>query len=382
MRAASEPTGRLALATDCHVNLTNSSTEAYADYIVAARWWLGSAVDMGPEIPSVRPDAAISVDVLWALYETVAAQGTMLEPSQWLGERPENDSPQAHVPMSQFYLLSEQALNATSDQALGLHWGERNGGQLITLLPQLIRHAETLRQAFTNLFRFRRLVCDEPGLRLCEHDDHVTLYCSKFSGASLPVRRLLSEMSVLGVYRVALAYDPDARPEQVCFDYPAPPYHEEYTRLFNGCESFDEGFTGIIFKRELLEARIPWRDPSVHEAMYALAERRLHQLTGTATYASRVRDLLMAQPAPHRLTMQAAAGELRLSVRSLHRRLADEGTSYTRLASEASAAVAKRLILDERQSIKEAAYSMGFSDPNSFHRAFKRWTGTTPKALR
>jgi len=80
--------------------------------------------------------------------------------------------------------------------------------------------------------------------------------------------------------------------------------------------------------------------------------------------------------------MPSVARALDLSVRSLRRRLAAEGHSYDALLHEALAIVAKRLLHDSDRTIREVAYEMGFSEPSTFHRAFKRWTGTTPAAFR
>ncbi len=44
--------------------------------------------------------------------------------------------------------------------------------------------------------------------------------------------------------------------------------------------------------------------------------------------------------------------------------------------------LARRYMADERLALGEVAYLLGFSDPSAFHRAFKRWTGTTPAAAR
>lgn len=79
--------------------------------------------------------------------------------------------------------------------------------------------------------------------------------------------------------------------------------------------------------------------------------------------------------------MEVVACALELSMRSLRRRLAAEGKSYNAVEKDALAIVARRLLRDEQRSIQEAAYEMGFSDTTAFHRAFKRWTGTTPSAF-
>ena len=92
----------------------------------------------------------------------------------------------------------------------------------------------------------------------------------------------------------------------------------------------------------------------------------------------RARDFLVREGWPHKTDMQSVARALDLSVRSLRRRLDEEGRSYGEVLNEALAIVAKDLLRDPRRTVPEIAYAMGFSDASAFYRAFKRWTGTTP----
>jgi AraC-like DNA-binding protein len=175
---------------------------------------------------------------------------------------------------------------------------------------------------------------------------------------------------------------PNAQITRVCFEYSAPVYRGEYTRLFQGTERFDQAFTGVVFPRQLLHSQSPQKDEDLYATLSDLAARRLQRLQGRAPYSVRVRQVLMQQRAPHRVSMQQVARRLGISVRSLHRRLTEEGRSYVVLANEASAELAKQLLLDDTRTIHEAAHTMGFSNASSFHRAFRRWTGTTPAAFR
>jgi AraC-like DNA-binding protein len=77
--------------------------------------------------------------------------------------------------------------------------------------------------------------------------------------------------------------------------------------------------------------------------------------------------------------MTNAGRALGLSVRSLRRRLSEEGVSWTTLLHEEWAVRAERLLA--RLTIQEAAYQLGFADSSAFHRAFKKWTGRTPAAF-
>ena len=76
------------------------------------------------------------------------------------------------------------------------------------------------------------------------------------------------------------------------------------------------------------------------------------------------------------------AGELGYSRQTLYRRLKSEGVTYEQLLDRVRRRIALRLIGEERLSVKEAAYRLGFSDPAAFSRAFKRWTGKSPREMR
>jgi len=80
--------------------------------------------------------------------------------------------------------------------------------------------------------------------------------------------------------------------------------------------------------------------------------------------------------------MFTVARALSISTRTLRRRLAAEGTSYDAVAHATLAHRARTLLAVERRTIRETALALGYSDASAFHRAFKRWTGTTPSACR
>lgn len=81
-------------------------------------------------------------------------------------------------------------------------------------------------------------------------------------------------------------------------------------------------------------------------------------------------------------TAQGAACALHLSVRTLHRRLAQEGTSLQRVKDQLRRDVAIQRLTGSQEAIAAIAAQLGFDGPASFHRAFKGWTGSTPGAYR
>ena len=94
-----------------------------------------------------------------------------------------------------------------------------------------------------------------------------------------------------------------------------------------------------------------------------------------------MRQLLGEELPMGEVSLAAISARLRVSPRTLQRRLGDEGTS---LHAEVDQARRERAagLLDGGAAIAEIVWLLGYSEPSAFHRAFKRWTGRTPEAWR
>lgn len=80
--------------------------------------------------------------------------------------------------------------------------------------------------------------------------------------------------------------------------------------------------------------------------------------------------------------MDRVARDLGLSRQTLYRRLRQEGVTFDQLLDRLRRRLALRMLGQEGLSVKDAAYRLGFADPAAFSRAFKRWTGESPRAYR
>jgi AraC-like DNA-binding protein len=332
----------------------------------------------------VTRESMVSMRVVRGLIEAVEQAGVpgseLLRAAQL--EASQLDSMEDCIPRSTMYRLCGLAMDVTRDPAFGLHWGERLSATTFNPLSHLVAHAATLRQGFESLLQFHRLVNDQPSFELCESDDEVTIHCLSLRGESLPVQRFIAEMIVTGIFRMIRIFNPSARPERVCFEYAAPAYQKEYTRVFEASERFEQPFTGIVFDRALMNTASPYKDEDVHDALRLIAERRILRITHRVPCATRVLELLLQRGATGPNSMDEIARSLGLSARSLRRRLLAEGKPYNCIVKEAFAIIAKQYLRDKRLTIQETAYEMGFAEASTFHRAFKRWTGMTPNAYR
>ena len=116
---------------------------------------------------------------------------------------------------------------------------------------------------------------------------------------------------------------------------------------------------------KLVAALEPMQAALPSHALTEQVRRRIHLLLGSGD-----------------ISAERVAEPLNISPRHLRRKLSQEGTSYEQLADEVRREAAIRLIVDGQMSLTSIAYELGFLDPSSFTRAFRRWTNMSPTAYR
>jgi len=302
--------------------------------------------------------------------------GTKVDPNRL-------DVSDARLEFAEFARLETRAIDLTGDEALGLHIGEQASEAAFDLVAHLIAHAPTLRDGIELCLRFQRVFSDDSELTLVEKDDAATLRLS-FPRTTLRCDRMHAEFVLAGLLRMIKAFaGPHAKVRAADFEHARPDHHLEYTRIFGGAERFRRAFTGIEIARKVLDQACLHHHAELYEVLRSQAERTLSNLTHGVGQAERLKQYFLARPSLAAIPgMAIVARDLGMSVRSLRRRLTEEGVSYKGVLEEAFGTVATRLLSDSRRSIQETAHTMGFSDPTAFHRAFKRWTGRTPKQYR
>lgn len=165
-----------------------------------------------------------------------------------------------------------------------------------------------------------------------------------------------------------------------------PSYHALYAGAF-GCPAlFDQPHDTIVFRRADLDLPLVSANQRVAAMFEDAAERDLqthktHKTPGNGTAAA-VREILERQLHGDVPDIESVSRALLLSARTLQRRLAEEGVRFSTLLDEVRLEMAQRYLSAGRATLTEIAYLLGFSEPNSFFRSFKRWTGKTPADFR
>lgn len=162
---------------------------------------------------------------------------------------------------------------------------------------------------------------------------------------------------------------------------PRPPWLErfaEHARLER--LSFDRPAHRVVFDAGLLATPFQLADATARKLAAAQCEKELAALGFSGRLSARVRELVLSQGAV--VDVEAVARVLSMSSRTLKRRLAVEGTSYSELLEAERRARADHLLSHTALSVKEVAAALGYADTAAFSHAFQRWTGKSPSDLR
>jgi AraC-like DNA-binding protein len=139
---------------------------------------------------------------------------------------------------------------------------------------------------------------------------------------------------------------------------------------------------GVRIGRESWNLPLRRRDPVLRRVLETHANDILARLPPRTGIALEVQRALASRVAGADTRIDTIARHLAMSARSLQRRLSAEGVTYQALVEETRKEAAGRYVAGSTLSLAEIAYLVGYSEPASFHRAFKRWYGVTPEGFR
>ncbi|MFO0572707.1 MAG: AraC family transcriptional regulator ligand-binding domain-containing protein [Polyangia bacterium] len=163
---------------------------------------------------------------------------------------------------------------------------------------------------------------------------------------------------------------------------PSPPSPTEHERILGTQVTFGAPESSVRIDASELATALRVPNPTLAASLTHIAGEQLASLAPTESLVEKVQALLVAELPAGNPGAERIAEALQLSVRTLARRLAQQGTSHQALLDEVRARLARRYLQEERRPVSEVAELLGFAEPSTFHRAFKRWYGVSPTSFR
>jgi len=239
----------------------------------------------------------------------------------------------------------------------------------------------TLGEGLERLQRFHRLNHDAALLSIRRTSTEAICRHRLPGGHVLPPA---AAQFVLGTMVRAAREATDGRVEirEIRFEHSQPDDVSDYDRVLAAPIRFGCDANEVVLPLHALDLPLLKADPGLVAVLDRHGQALLDALPRVDSLADRVRTLLMKELQGGNPAAETIAEHLHMSVRTLARRLAEEDTSHKALLDELRSDLARRYLSDAGLAISEVAFLLGFSEPSAFHRAFKRWTGQTPRQFR
>jgi AraC-like DNA-binding protein len=274
-------------------------------------------------------------------------------------------------------------VETSGDPTIGLRAGEMVQPGDFDTLERAVSACSTLREANECYARYVHLMNEAVEIDLRETKESGILEYRITDGVAHPPVVTDFFMALLVAFGRQLTGRNDLFSE-VRFTHGPTTYVDAYERFFRSKIVFDAPLNAILSPLGSRDAPMRWANPQARQAFELRARELLERLERSQTVAGKVRDLVLSgmHHDPLHMDMEAIARKLAISVATLRRRLTEEGASYSGIVDEARHELAMRYLGEAARSVGEVAFLLGFADVASFHRAFKRWTGTSPAEFR
>ncbi len=339
-------------------------------------------------------DVTVGAGLAQALLEFAVSKGADLTAlTERSGVAPDSLRDQDdRIPLTTYLALMQAGQALCGDPALALHFGETVQLPQLSIVGLICAAAETVGEAHRQMNRYGRLMMDEGGGRFSEHlaivrdldgvwleatgrafVDHPCLIESAFARCVGGARAMFQSMPSYADRPVVHA---------VHFVHQAPAYLAEYERVFRTPLVFGADRNAIQIDEAFLAARMPPSNRYLFGVLSDRAQALLESLEESTTTRGRVEGRLLPLLHTGEASMERIAGELGLSRQTLFRKLKAEGVTYEQTLDELRHQLAVHYLSGRRVSVSETAYLVGFSEPAAFSRAFKRWTGSSPRHIR
>jgi AraC-like DNA-binding protein len=286
---------------------------------------------------------------------------------------------------SQELRLWDEAARLTGDRDFGLRLAEWIAGcseELFDVLAFALRSCATLGDHYRLAGRYIRLVHQGIYLRLEEDPDVARLWHGHYQEPSTPPRHPVEGMLALSLLQGRRAIGEEFAPQAVCFTHARPEQMSEQERIFRAPVHYGCPRNELLLDRALLLRPQRQAEPRLLAMLDRQLVGLLSELPEHRSFQDAVRRCMMDELPEREPGMVAIAGNLHMSPRSLQRRLQSEDTSFAKVLFELRRDLALRYLRDQRIAIGEVGFLLGFLDVAAFHRAFKRWTGSTPAKYR
>ena len=291
-------------------------------------------------------------------------------------------SPTLKMKLSSFVALFEESARQTRNENFGLWFGNQFRPRDLGMWGYAAVSAPTLGSSLENLVGLFRYHQESSAMRLVTGSDGLARLEYQITAPSIVERRQDAELSLgmfLNFFREACGAS--WAPEEVHFEHPKPPSAKEHEAAFDAPVYFSQPTNALLFRPNILARPMPASDLKLLAIMQTCLEQ-MGQGGAEDLLLDRVRTTVRLKLPEGCPTLEDVAEELHVPEGAITRELHDAGTSYKELVEGVRRDLAVSYMRQRRLPFSEMAMLLGYSELSAFSRAFRRWTGTSPREFR
>jgi AraC-like DNA-binding protein len=324
------------------------------------------------------PEPGISSAIVGPVLEVLAAAGVDLRD---LGAS--LDAGDEVVRGSSADRWLDAAAARLGDEALGLTLARRIPIGGLGLIDYALITSATLRDALDRVARHYGVATQRVKLALVERGEQVALVFERQPGIAHSRHWMEFSFGIL-TERARQTLGRDVSPVLVSFRHDPPARVDAHSAFFGTEVRFSAPEDCLAFDRKALEGHLR----TAAASLAALLDARMPSTpppadaAGPDAFLDRVRDAIDERMGHGDASLEGAAKHLHTSTRTLQRELSRRGTSHKEVLDSVRRERAQALLGEGTMTVAEVATRLAYSEPSAFFRAFRRWTGTSPRARR
>jgi AraC-like DNA-binding protein len=287
----------------------------------------------------------------------------------------------ARVSSSQYSRLLQNIWNVMEDEFMGLGPRRCRTGTFATMCA-LIIDSPHLESVYRQAFDFCRLFEPMVGMRLEDQGDTVKLVTVIEGEVNDPLHFFQESILVIWHRLGSWLIGQPVELVRAEFNYREPAHGDEYRHIFHCPLAFSQNETALTFSKRFLNATVIRDKPEMRQFLKTSPADLLSRPDESNTFTGRIRALIGRDLSQSLPDFEWIAAELNTSPQTLRRRLKQENTSFQEIKDLLRRDMAIYYLSRPDLAINDIAFKVGFTEPSTFHRAFKKWTGVTPGAYR
>jgi AraC-like DNA-binding protein len=298
------------------------------------------------------------------------------------GIRPEElRDTSGRVTVEQYTRLLDALWRLTQDEAFGFtHRRLRLG--TFAMMCQVIISCSHLEDALRRCIQYYRIVTDDFHLSISRQPARVRLELRLLE----PLRgepSFFTEAIFAVILRLSSwLIDQPVMPHGLSFAYPREQSGHSFEGKFACLIHYGDGHSSMDLPRSILKEPIRRDRAELEQLLAGGPQQFLVDFKRDASFSARLRRCMVHDPENLHNSLEALAKYFGLSPSSLRRRLREEGCNFHDLREAVRKQKSLYYLKQTHKSIDAIAAIMGYSEPSTFHRAFKKWTGQTPRGYR